>query len=112
MVCEMDDYFIKPDNDLPPREIVEPVAAGVAWTTNKDQNPMADLAPVFLLGIRDAVATMQGAGLNWAQIGCIVQDIRSQTLNEEFQRLKRLVEDNPPHHHTWAQTGKAINHER
>lgn len=74
-----------------------------------DDLKTTSLEPFFLHGIRDAVEAMQGAGLNWAQIGCIVQDIRSQTLNEEFRRLHRLIENNPPHHHTWAQTGKAIS---
>lgn len=66
------------------------------------------LEPIFLLGIRTAVDTMRGAGLNAAQIGCIVQDIRSITLNEEFRRLKNLIEDHPPHHHTWVQAMREV----
>lgn len=68
-----------------------------------------DIDHSFILGIRDAVAVMKGAGLTWEQIGCIVQDIRSHTLNEEFRRTKRLFELAPPHHHTWVQMYKAIN---
>lgn len=73
-----------------------------------DKRPVADIDLCFLSGIRDAVKAMQGAGLNWAQIGCIVQDIRSHALNEEFRRIKQLVEDHPPHHHGWGQIGRAI----
>ena len=66
----------------------------------------------FLHNIRDAVDQMRGVGLNWAQIGCIVQDIRSNTLNEEFIRIKRLLENNPPYHDTWVETGRAINNDK
>lgn len=60
--------------------------------TNVDHN--------FFYRIRSAVGTMREAGINETLIGIIVQDIRSATLQEEFNRLRNLITDSPPKHDT------------
>lgn len=63
---------------------------------------------LFLLGCHKPINIMRKAGLNDGIIASIIQDIRSYTLNEEFNRLKELMIANPPHHHPWGEMFDAI----
>lgn len=69
----------------------------------------SELPPLFLYQCRHTVNIMRRAGLSSAKIACIIQDIRSVTLNEEFNRLRVALERNPPHHHTWQAILQAID---
>jgi hypothetical protein len=51
---------------------------------------------------------MQEDGINDVRMACIIQDIRSKTLNEEFYRIKRLLETNPPIHDGWPVAHKIL----
>jgi hypothetical protein len=53
----------------------------------------------FLLSCLNAIRDMRRHGMNDTLIACIIQDIRSATLNEEFRRCIDLVANNPPKHH-------------
>jgi hypothetical protein len=87
----------------------EKVANTTSTITTPTETPV--IHPLFLLGIRNAVTMMRDASINPTMIACIVQDIRSQTLNEEFRRLRRIVETHPPHHHTFSEIMDAIGDE-
>lgn len=63
---------------------------------------------MLIYACRNAVSVMRSVGLNDAQIACIIQDVRAETLNEEFRRLKYLIEQNPPHHHRWGEIMDAV----
>jgi len=69
---------------------------------------MTEVPLEFLLRCRDSVACMRGAGLSDAQIACVVGDIRSASLSEEFWRVQQLLGKNPPHHHRWGDMMDAI----
>ncbi len=53
----------------------------------------------FMLNCRHAINTMRRAGINDVLIATVIQDVRSATLNEEFNRLQELIRLNPPTHH-------------
>jgi hypothetical protein len=57
---------------------------------------------LFLGSVSKAVADMRRHGMNDAVIACVIQDVRSATLNEEFRRLQELVRLNPPQHDSWS----------
>lgn len=63
----------------------------------------------FVMACRNAINTMRCAGINEVLIACIVQDIRSATLSEEFGRLQELIRTNPPTHHPHGTMAEAIN---
>ncbi len=51
---------------------------------------------------------MRRAGMNETLIACVIQDVRSATLNEEFRRIVNLVTYSPPHHHSFSDTSRGI----
>jgi hypothetical protein len=57
----------------------------------------------FMAGCRNAITAMRGAGLNNAQIACIIEDIRAAVLNEEFRRIRELIAANPPSFPRWVE---------
>jgi hypothetical protein len=63
----------------------------------------------FITTCRTAINTMRHAGINEVLIACVIQDIRSATLNEEFGRLQEIVRTNPPTHHPHGTMAEAIN---
>ena len=67
-----------------------------------------ELPPLFLMQCRQAIKMMLEEGISEMRIAVILQDIRSATLNEEYRRIKNLVEDNPPHHHRCGEILDAV----
>lgn len=65
----------------------------------------------LIYACRNAVSMMRSVGLNDAQIACIIGDVRSETLNEEFRRIQHLIQVNPPHHHRWVEVMNAVTKE-
>ncbi len=45
---------------------------------------------------------MKNANMNDIQIACVINEIRSHSLNEEFRRLQELLRLNPPKHHPFG----------
>lgn len=67
------------------------------------------ISPVFISMIARAIELMVRAGMDDVLIACVIQDIRSQTLNEEHLRRERLTVNNPPHHNTIGEITEAMN---
>ncbi len=53
----------------------------------------------FILNCQSSIQMMRRAGMNEIQIACIITEIRSHSLNEEFRRLQELIRLSPPKHH-------------
>lgn len=75
----------------------------VSWRQETEKPPEPPIPHIFMHGCSVAIDVMRSANLNDAQIACIIQDVRSITLSEEFRRITSLLGAHPPHHHTWGQ---------
>lgn len=57
-----------------------------------------EISPWFLLNCKRAIEDMKRHGMNSTIIACVINEIRSVTLNEEYYRLTELLRLNPPDH--------------
>jgi hypothetical protein len=58
-----------------------------------------DYSILFLSRVRPSIEMMKQANMNEVQIACILTEIRSAAISEEFFRLEQLLKKNPPTHY-------------
>jgi hypothetical protein len=56
----------------------------------------------FLIRCRSAISMMREAGMHDAQIACVVDEIRAAVVNDEFHRIKTIIDQCPPDHQPWG----------
>lgn len=53
---------------------------------------------IFISRCRTAISMMRENGVNEVRIACIITEIRSAALSQEYARIQAMVTANPPRH--------------